>query len=253
MKPNNLITSLVLITTIIMSLTLPSTVASQSASTSADIDEIKENVKQRIQDVVKIKGEKSIILTPIAFTGKLLSLANDTLTIETISGVKLASVSASTTYAKLPEGTLTQLDEVAIEDYVLALGYLNGTDVLDTRRVLTQKTIPTPSEKRSLYGKLSYNEEEDLFSLTPYDSQDPLTLRYNRNSDIFYETSLDQRLPFDADDPVPTNAVALAIFSESSNSNPSLVSTMLIRTPPDSPQESTATSSASTIPAELRQ
>jgi hypothetical protein len=220
-----------LITTLItLGLLLPVTPGySQDATGSAeiDLDLIKENVRKRIQDVVKIQGEQDLVKTPIAYTGVLLSLANDTLTIETQEGVKLASLSAQTTYARLPDESSANLDDISIEDYVLALGFINGSDVMDARRIISQKTIPQPSDKSVFYGYIdSFDSVTNSFTLTNPQTAETVNLVYTRQSDLQVKLGLDEAIPFDEQDELPPNASALVVYTDQEDPQ---IDTMVIK------------------------
>lgn len=252
--------AILILSIISLLLILPSPIWSQEDSTSsANIDSelIKENVKRRIQEVVK--GEGSIQKEPVAITGKLLSVANSTLTIDGREGPQLASISAQTTFAKLPGSTPIEFEDISIDDYIVALGFVNGSDVLDTKRIITQKTIPQPSSNQTVFGKISsFDSSTDMFTITNLISNETNNFIIGEKSDINIQVDLDQSIPFDPRDDLPQNSYALVIFTPVENENQVIVD-MLIKefsNPTDNNLDDEvvdATSSSNQTPPELRQ
>ena len=113
-----------------------SSLAQQStpdASPSGTIspEEVTENVKERIKKVVTEQNGK-VENEPRAVVGTLQSVANGTLTIKTKTGVRLASVTEDTTFVQNPGSKKATREDLAIDDFIIAMGYLGDDNVLAT-------------------------------------------------------------------------------------------------------------------------
>lgn len=151
---------LIALSSLVLILTLTNSVIAQDkseeATESADIDSeaIKENIKKRIQEVIKNQtadGKKKI-----AITGTISTITTNSFSVETEQGVRQASMSATaTTVVELPGNKEVKLDDVGIGDYVAALGYIPETNqVLDARRLLILRTPPVKPVLKPFYGIL---------------------------------------------------------------------------------------------------
>lgn len=113
---------------------------------------------EHIQESLKTRLEKALEENPPqaklkrAWVGALQSIANNTLTIETREGPKLASVSGETTFVRLPKRTAIEKEDLAIGEHTIAMGTLNGNKVLSTTRVLSYESPPLPSDRQALFA-----------------------------------------------------------------------------------------------------
>lgn len=125
-------------------------------------EEINQNIKDRLKKVAQEQDSLVSVRKKQAMIGELESLANDTLTIKTKDDIKLASVSAETDYVRNPGNKSADVDDVAIGDWVVAMGFVNGSEVLEARRVLLYSSSPEKLEKKSVFGTISNIDEESL-------------------------------------------------------------------------------------------
>jgi hypothetical protein len=163
---NNLkkIGSIFAIATTLLILSLTTVVLAQGESTSSatiNDEEINQNIKDRIKKVASQSGSLTAIKKKIAFIGSIQNIANETLTIKTKDEIKLASTSASTTYVRIPGNANQKLADISIGDYAIAMGYINGSDVLETKRVILQSGPPEATKKTSVAGIISYIESDE--------------------------------------------------------------------------------------------
>lgn len=146
------------------------TTASAAAATSgAEIDPetIKENIKKRIEQVIKQDGESE--QKKVAYIGTLSSVTTNSFSLETTQGsVRQASSSATTTYVDLSRNKEMKFEEVSIGDYIAAMGYLReDSKVLDARRVLVLKNPPDSPVYKSAYGKITKIDlKKNILTLT---------------------------------------------------------------------------------------
>lgn len=163
------------------------TVLSQEATSPAVPDEeIKENIKDRLQKAIKDKDVE--ILLKRAWVGTLETIANHTLTIETRDGPKLASISAESTFILLPKRVQITAEELEIGSYTIAMGFLSENQVLNTQRVIIQKETPQNPKRQAYFAtSLEYNPNEDLVTVSLASGE---TQNYNLND----ETEITKRV-----------------------------------------------------------
>jgi hypothetical protein len=129
----------------------------QEATSSADIDPdtIKENIKKRIEQVVR-EQRTDRPQKKIAFLGTISSITPNSITLETAGGnVEQASTSATTVYVETNTSRTVNQEDVSIGDFVAALGFRDqNTSVLDARRLLVMRNPPVIPKKSSFYGSI---------------------------------------------------------------------------------------------------
>lgn len=156
--------SIFAIATTLLILSLTGIVLAQDDSTGSAVindEEINQNIKDRIKKVASQSGSLTAIKKKIAFIGTIENIANETLTIKTKDEIKLASTSASTTYVRIPGNATQKLEDISIGDYAIAMGYINGSDVLETKRVILQSEASEVTKKTSVAGIISYIESDE--------------------------------------------------------------------------------------------
>lgn len=161
-----------------------STTVSSQESTSPAIpdEEIKENIKDRLEKA--IKDQETTIQLKRAWVGTLESIANHTLTIETRDGPKLASISAESDFVRLPKRTKITAEDLKIGSFTIVMGYLDGNQVLNARRVVIQEEAPeTPSRQAHFVISFEYDKDDDSITanLTSGETQE---FELNKNTEI---------------------------------------------------------------------
>ncbi|MBI2268533.1 MAG: hypothetical protein HYU80_03800 [Candidatus Blackburnbacteria bacterium] len=123
-----------------------------SSATSSVRDLVRERVKAKIDNLTQ---------KPMALVGTLEQVADSTLEIKDNSGkVLLASTSKDMLYYRVTDGKKKEIkfDELVIGEFVVAMGYRNGKDVLDAKRVIVYDKKPTQN-KESAYGIVTNNSK----------------------------------------------------------------------------------------------
>ena len=111
----------------------------QSATSSGQA--IKDRVLEKIEDVKN---------SPKAYVGTITDKSQNTLQLKTAKGeIKLISIDlAATTFVKVGTKTVVaKFDDVAIGDFIIAMGFKNGNDILNAKRVLITPAPELPKRK----------------------------------------------------------------------------------------------------------
>lgn len=108
-------------------------------------------VRQKVQEKVE-----KVLLSPKAYLGTITDISEGTIQINKISPdskeaaageIKQISIPTNTVYIKSQKGEIKsiKLSDVAIGDFIVAMGFVNGNQVLEAQRVLiTDELQPTP-------------------------------------------------------------------------------------------------------------
>jgi hypothetical protein len=184
-----------------------------SPSTQPDFEIIKENVKKRLQEVVQDKVLGDLTKEKVAIIGSLKSRTGNTFTIETDNTVKLASISSQTQVIRIPSSGSVSLEDISLEDNIVALGYEGPDEVLDTRRIIIQKTIPEDSKYQIAYGIITqYSTKEFSLTITNPADQSNKTFIVSRKAIIKQAYADDTTIQIARTKPLPVDAHALVVF-----------------------------------------
>jgi len=101
------------------------------------------------------KGDK--VITNGGMHGTITDIAEKTIQLKTDSGA-IEQVSAE----DLPAGKAgVKLTDIAIGDYIIAMGYRNGNHVLNAKRILITQPTPVPQIK-IIYGKVKSISKKEI-------------------------------------------------------------------------------------------
>ena len=119
---------------------------STPSATSTESSSIREKVREAIQ---------SLTHKPKAVLGNLEQITDQTLQIKDDGGkISQVATTGETTYSKInTEGKKTEIKftDLVIGNYIAALGYKNGNDILESKRVLVYDEKPKLG-RQSMYG-----------------------------------------------------------------------------------------------------
>lgn len=115
--------------------------SSPVAAASTASDSIREKVQQKVDEALK---------KPKAFIGTITDISENTLQIKTDTGeIKQSSVSSDTVFVKIDKTTKEiKFSDVAIGDFIVAMGLKNGDAVLEAKRIII--TTPPLEPKRKV-------------------------------------------------------------------------------------------------------
>ena len=142
------------------------TVSSVNANETID-----ESIKDRLKNVLSQKTAS----VPLAYFGLIIDITDNSITIATNQGSKVASISTETIQKGEPE----------IDQFGLAMGYLNQNQILDTERLVISTQAPSASPKREILIGDIKNLSENSFSL------DETSIKITSSSE-FYQIQKDQ-------------------------------------------------------------
>ena len=128
----------------------------EEPSPSPDDERIKQKVEERIEKVLSSAEEEQ----KRALVGTLKSVANSTLTIETQTGDFQAKVATEATILDKDREEI-EIDDLNIGSNIIAMGYFDDQDVLDTKRVVMAEEFQVP-ETDSAFGLVTDISQEVL-------------------------------------------------------------------------------------------
>jgi hypothetical protein len=126
--------------------------AQQATDSGVSEEEVIESLQERLKRAAEEKSEEAeeILSSPTktAVVGKLTDIANETLTIETREEAEeLVASNEDTTFVR--GGKTVKLQDIQIDDFVIAMGYRNGNEVLEAKRVVAT-TKPQDRPQRTI-------------------------------------------------------------------------------------------------------
>lgn len=227
------------------------------AAEPVDPEVINENIKERLKKVAEDQESVVSVRRKLAVMGELQSIANDTLTVKTKDDIKLASVSGETDYVRNPGSNLASVEDVAIGDFIIAMGFTNGSDVLEAKRVVLYDEAPELLNKQSVFGVINnIDYENETFTLTNSVGE---AFEFELSSDTRLELAgTDEEIDFDEIENGQTTALVFSPSEDEAESDNLLLMFVLpVRTEVENETEE-ATESAEqeeeeVVPAELGQ
>lgn len=119
--------------------------ASQSAN-SEDLNSIRQKVSEKLS---KINNE------PKSYVGTITDISGESLQIKSEKGdIEQISTSKDTTYINsLKKNSEIKLIDLAIGDYIIAMGFINDNKVLDSKRIIISSPI-TENKYQVIWGKV---------------------------------------------------------------------------------------------------
>lgn len=128
-------------------------------------DEVKEetqNATDSVRDKVQQKVSQAL-KSPKALLGTVTDISENTLQIKSGSGeIEQLSVSSETSVVKTGKTPKeVKLTEVAIGDFIVAMGFKNGNGVLNTKRILISSPIES-TNRRAIFAKVFEGGKKDI-------------------------------------------------------------------------------------------
>lgn len=148
--------------------------AQDSATDSSD------SVREKVQEKVN-----QALNTPIAYIGSVTDLSEKTLQISKYTSTKdksgeiqQVSVGDGTVLVNVVGNSKTvKFSDVAIGDFIVAMGYANGNSVLEAKRILITQALE-PSKRKSVFGTIS---EIDVKTVTIKNQNTQTVLKFPKS------------------------------------------------------------------------
>jgi hypothetical protein len=139
-------------------------VVATSVPATESADDIQKKVDQKITDALN---------KPTFYFGTITDITNTSLQLKSDTGeIKQISISDSTNFVRFAKTTTTlKLKDVAIGDYIIAMGYVLEKDVLSSSRVLITTPIQ-PETKLVLLGKVSSIKKGQITIISASDGKE---------------------------------------------------------------------------------
>ncbi len=138
---------------------------SSTPSSSTQESEIREKVQKKVEEALN---------NPKAYLGVVTDIVESTLQIKGASGeIKQASVDPKDVTV-IKDGKVVKevkFTDIAIGDFIVAMGYKNGNGVLDTKRILIT-TQPDELKIKAVLGKITDIGKANVTILQPKDNRE---------------------------------------------------------------------------------
>ncbi len=217
--------------------------AAATASAGIDPETIKENIKKRIEQVIKQDSEPE--QKKVAYIGTLSSVTTNSFSLETTQGsVRQASSSANTTFIDLSRNKEVKFEEISIGDYIAAMGYIReDSKVLDARRVLVLKTPPESPSYKSVFGRITKIDlKKNILTLADIKTGQETMYSLSAKSTYTAMDNASHKVEITNKDIAPDNIVLLTIIPAKTNTDTAKIVSLLtkkstiVNTPSPSPK-----------------
>jgi len=205
---------------------------STESASQIDDDQIKENIRKRIEQVVNISKTQTD-QKKTAFLGTLDSITPNSILLETDEGSTIqASTSASTVYINMNTNKEVSREDASIGNYIAALGFIHSDlEVLDARRLLILDAPPEVPEKTSFYGTIeTITDNKSQFELKHPQNGELKLFKFNsKTSFLLSDPAGLTNQELDSDE-IEAGQLALVIYEPASSStSASLADIVLIK------------------------
>jgi len=117
------------------------------------------DIREKVQEKVKLAQT-----VPFSYIGTVTDITEDTIQLRALTGeIKQASVENDAEYINQTGSTSKKINfkDVAIGDFIIAMGFKNGQEVLSTKRLLVTTALESPTRK-AVFGKVKSFEGKVL-------------------------------------------------------------------------------------------
>ena len=121
---------------------------SQAPTEAAEsTDSVRQKVQEKVEDALN---------SPTAYLGTVTDISEGSIQVKSASG-EINQVATKDTPTVIQDGKspkTVKLADIAIGDFIVAMGYRNGNHVLSARRILIV-TPPDPTPRKAIYGNIA--------------------------------------------------------------------------------------------------
>lgn len=128
--------------------------SSPEPASSASINEVTENLKKRLQDSI----DEPVATPPstiISYVGIVKDIIKDTIIIEDKDGKRDIKLKDDTKILRTPGNAAIKPENIRIDDYMIAIGYLGDDENLNGRRLIVSTAPIKPPTKTSDLGTIA--------------------------------------------------------------------------------------------------
>ena len=137
----------------------PTPTSSSSATpTPVSQDTIKQNIKDRIERVIENSSSAGtkVVRKKQAFVGKIAKVTAESVVITTLQGIETVRYNPQkTTVLSLPKLQTIKLEEVELNSFVIVMGYIQGEEAMEARRILVSAVPLFPLPREIILGTVS--------------------------------------------------------------------------------------------------
>lgn len=153
-------------------------------------EEISPEIKEKVQERIEAIQESG--LRKAAYFGTITDVSNSTLTIDSVKGERKIQTDEETDFIG-EKGVAIELEDLEIDDFVIALGYLETDGLLQGKRISVLSEEPEPAEPReAVYGKVAdISSEEEVISLSSL--KEEITYEIDVTSKTTIEKKVDEK------------------------------------------------------------
>jgi len=141
-----------------------------SAASPTPAKGIIESAQERLKKAVQEDSDQAKKILDAkqrrALTGKIKDITTSAITVQLKSGAtKMAAMNDQTVIIR--NGKTAKPNEMAIGDFIIAMGYADARDSFDAKRVIAQTDEPKSRNAKIIFGKITkINPGKNTFSIT---------------------------------------------------------------------------------------
>ncbi len=158
---------------VVESLTSANSGTPEPAAPSTATDSVREKVEKKVEEALN---------KPKAYLGLVADISETTIQLKTAEG-EIQQVGTATDTAFIKDGTTAKVvsfKDLAIGDYIVAMGFKNGNSVLNAKRILITEP-PSSLKREAIFGKITRLTTKD-FAVTFANSQGEPLVTPNKNA-----------------------------------------------------------------------
>ncbi len=127
-------------------------------------EKVKEKVEEKIEEV-KTRANKK------GFFGELKEIAENILTVEALSGERLAKVDEDTEIVLFDKGKkeTIKFEDLALGNFAIVMGYATQNGTVEAKRIVVTKKAPESTRREALFGIIQSIDKTSIILKNPND------------------------------------------------------------------------------------
>lgn len=138
------------------------TLATTASPSAIPEEEIIDNIKERLEEVVDDKEKIDTISEDLtnknyAWVGTISEISENNITIQTLEGKKQGTLTSETTILRLVKKKSEEIkpEDLEIDEYIIAMGPKSTDNTITVKRLLAAEEPESIPEKKVIWGKVS--------------------------------------------------------------------------------------------------